>query len=85
MVINALTCLLQDPSPRFAQSMKGERFSYLHRLRTNSSASIGGGSGGSPESVGGESLCPETISPDVPSPTGNKCIFKDKFDEHFLI
>jgi len=46
--------------------MKGERFTYLHRLRTNSSASIagGGGGGGLSESVGGES-----ISLDVPSPS----------------
>ena len=37
--------------------MKGERYTYLHRLRTNSSASIGGGGGGgSTESVSGESV-----------------------------
>ena len=43
--------------------MKGERFTYLHRLRTNSSASIGGGGG-----VSSHPFEEESVS--LASPTG---------------
>ena len=54
--------------------MKGERFTYLHRLRTNSSASIGGGGGDLSEPVEGEST-----SLDVPSPSGKMFPFLEIF------
>ena len=47
--------------------MRGERFNYLHRLRTNGSASIGGGGGGRSSS---DSFEEESLSA-VSSPAGN--------------
>ena len=47
--------------------MRGERFNYLHRLRTNGSASIGGGGG----RISSDSFEEEILSVDVSSPAGN--------------
>ena len=50
--------------------MKGERFTYLHRLRKNASASIGGGGGSS------DTVAEESLSLDVSCPTtGNIPLF----------
>ena len=76
LLFSCIECVLFRPRVTIStKRMKGERYTYLHRLRTNSSASIGGGTGGSSKSIGRE-----IISVDVTSPCGERTfLFLDFF------